>query len=375
MTVYTRESHPREWAIFSSIDTNDDGKVDREELLAECKSFGRPEARNELASALDKDGDGQVDFSEFCQGFAAIAAMEAAANFHPGWGGEGCFGLGVAGNVAGHMAQTGMTQDSGKTPTNIFAFYCPDPPDSHSDAAGQGKILDKIHTFPVTTNIVEYPRDAGASKVQVEPEMAVFVDVTYAEPDADGKRLVTGLAPRRVAAFNDCSIRALEGSDKLSEKKNWGAESKGISSTVIDVDSFAPGTLVDRLVMVSYVLRDGVLHKYSEDAPARNYTMFHEPLLEWIVDRLNNQKNEDKWDDVGELVRAAGYPPHAWIALGAGTYTPWGAENYLKQKDEAVVIVYDDEKFPSGPDAEQVEALFHDKIAADGVVCVHQTFV
>ena len=40
-----------------------------------------------------------------------------------------------------------------------------------------------------------------------------------------------------------------------------------------------------------------------------------------------------------------------------------------------MVIVYDDEKFPSGPDAEQVEALFHDKIAADGVVCVHQTFV
>ena len=27
MTAYTKESHPREWAIFSSIDTNDDGKV------------------------------------------------------------------------------------------------------------------------------------------------------------------------------------------------------------------------------------------------------------------------------------------------------------------------------------------------------------
>lgn len=375
MTAYTKESHPREWAIFSSIDTNDDGKVDRDELLAECKSFGRESARDDLANALDQDGDGQVDFAEFCQGFAAIAAMEAAANFHPGWGGEGCFGLGVAGNVAGHMAQAGMTQDSGKTPANIFAFYCPDPPDSHSDAAGQGKILDKIHTFPVTTNIVEYPRDAGASKVQVEPEMAVFVDVQYAEPDADGKRLVTGLVPRKVAAFNDCSIRALEGSDKLSEKKNWGAESKGISSRVIDVDSFAPGTLVDRLVMVSYVMRDGVVEKYSQDAPARNYTMFHEPLLAWIVDRINNQRNEDKWDDVGELVRAAGYPPHAWIALGAGTYTAWGEKNYLKKRDEAVVIVYDDAKFPNGPDAAQVEALFHDKTAADGIVCVHQTFV
>ena len=120
--------------------------------------------------------------------------------------------------------------------------------------------------------------------------MAVFVDVQYAEPDSDGKRQVTSLVPRRVAAFNDCSIRALEGSDKLSEKKNWGAESKGISSRVIEVDSFAPGTLVDRLVMVSYVMRDGLVEKYSRDAPARNYTMFHEPLLAWIVDRINTQQ-------------------------------------------------------------------------------------
>ena len=75
MTAYTKESHPREWAIFSSIDTNDDGKVDRDELLAECKSFGRESARDDLANALDQDGDGQVDFAEFCQGFAAIAAI------------------------------------------------------------------------------------------------------------------------------------------------------------------------------------------------------------------------------------------------------------------------------------------------------------
>ena len=98
-------------------------------------------------------------------------------------------------------------------------------------------------------------------------------------------------------------------------------------------------------------------------------------LFQWIVDRINNQRNEDKWDDVGELVRAAGYPPHAWIALGAGTYTAWGEKNYLRPRDEAVVIVYDDAKFPNGPDAAQVEALFHDKTAADGIVCVHQTFV
>ena len=145
--------------------------------------------------------------------------------------------------------------------------------------------------------------------------MALYVDVQYGPPDANGRRLVTGLQPRRVAAFNDCSIRSLEGSEKLSEKKNWGCESKGISLRHIDVDSLAPGTVVDRLVMVSYVMRDGVVFKYSEDAPARNYTMFHEPLLEWIIDRMNNQRNEDKWDDIADLIHSADYPENAWIAL------------------------------------------------------------
>lgn len=152
--------------------------------------------------------------------------------------------------------------------------------------------------------------------------MALQADVLYDEADAaTGRRRVVGLVPRRVAAFNDCSIRQLDGSSKLSEKKNWGCESKGISLRHIEIDSFAPGSFVDRLVMVSYVMRDGVLHKYSQDAPARNYTMFHEPLLEWIVERMNHQRSEDKWDDIADMLHAADYPSQAWIALGRGIHT------------------------------------------------------
>ena len=131
-------------------------------------------------------------------------------------------------------------------------------------------------------------------EVQVEPEMALQADVLYDEADA-GRRRVVGLFLAASAAFNDCSIRQLDGSSKLSEKKNWGCESKGISLPHIEIDSFAPGSFVDRLVMVSYVMRDGVLHKYSQDAPARNYTMFHEPLLEWIVEPDEQSRGEDKW--------------------------------------------------------------------------------
>ena len=81
------------------------------------------------------------------------------------------------------------------------------------------------------------------------------------------------------------------------------------------------------------------------------------------------------WDDIGEMIQSADYPANCWIALGAGTYTAWGAANYLHEKDEAVVIIYNDTVFPAGPGLDVVGALFHDKKSPDGLVALHQTFV
>ena len=82
----------------------------------------------------------------------------------------------MAGNVAGHMAQAGMAQEHTATPANIFAFYVPDTHHPHHQApagvpelthssSGSAAVLEKLHSFPVTTNVVEYPRAEGASKV------------------------------------------------------------------------------------------------------------------------------------------------------------------------------------------------------------------
>jgi hypothetical protein len=164
----SKETHPREWAIFSSIDVDDDGKVDKAELLSACENMGLGEERASLADTLDANHDGLVDFEEFVAGFGAVSAMTANAPVKAGWGSEGCFGLGVAGNVAGHMAQAGMEQQASATPANIFAFFVPEtvansaPTETHNDE----KTLERLHSFPVTTNVVEYPRVEGASKVR-----------------------------------------------------------------------------------------------------------------------------------------------------------------------------------------------------------------
>ena len=69
--------------------------------------------------------------------------------------------------------------------------------------------------------MIEYPRLEGAERVQVEPKFALLCDIVYHSDVMDSK-IVEALLPRKVAAFNDCSIRKLQGAEKLSEKKNWG---------------------------------------------------------------------------------------------------------------------------------------------------------
>ena len=71
------------------------------------------------------------------------------------------------------------------------------------------------------------------------------------------------------------------------------------------IEKFSRGTTIDAFVLVSYIKRDGEIHQYSEHAPARNYLCFYEELLDWMVDRLNNQGDEDKWDNLSDLIKAS----------------------------------------------------------------------
>lgn len=362
-----------------------------------CQKMGAPEHADMLMRALDRRGDGEVTFQDFCEGWDAVRITRVSARLKF-W--HRCLGLGVAGNVAGHMEQAGEADPAAhkadkkaSTPAAIFAFYAPQAenvgerflPDGSSDgcdavnpktpaaARQQRRRLGPQDgwQFPVTNAVIDFPHLEGASKVQVEPEIALLADIVYAPCGGKVERLV----PRKVAAFNDCSIRQLDGAEKLSEKKNWGFGSKGISLETFRVRSFKKGSLVDYLVLVSYVKRGGQIHQYSISAPARNYCMFHEPLLEWIVERMNNQKDEGKWENVSELLEACDHPTSVWIALGAGEYTTWGNENYLQPRDECLVVVYDEREFPGGPSEDKIRALFNDQEPPEGIISLHQTFV
>jgi hypothetical protein len=241
------------------------------------------------------------------------------------------FGFGVAGNFAGHLEQAGEAVDfvnvasEGTAPKGIFPWYAP----------GAESFLGE---FPLSNDAIQLPAESdGPLNLQIEPEVGLACRVVW-----QGDTVVT-LHPFALGAFNDCSIRR-PGAKKISHKKNWGPSSKGVASKFFDISDLTPDGPTATLRLVCYLhSADGQQHEYGVDSPLLGYSYYGEVLLDWITERLDNQKGspDTPLEDVGALMVAAGHPERVLIGIGATRYTPLGESTYLSPGDEAVVRVYD----------------------------------
>ena len=238
-------------------------------------------------------------------------------------------GLGVAGNFAGHLEQAGEASDfvavvvrDTTAPKALFPFFVPGHP-------GQ------LGVFPLSDKAIFLPEAAvsGDEKVQIEPEVALWCELEYA-----GKQVVA-IHPRAFGAYNDCSIRC-PNAKKISEKKNWGEESKGLAAKLLPLSGFAAGCELDDYRIACYLERDGELHAYGVDSAAIDYSYFHGKLLDWAIDKFNHQQDEGPAEHIQGLLAQAGHPPHALISIGATRYTPFGETHFLKPGDTSCVVVY-----------------------------------
>ncbi len=244
------------------------------------------------------------------------------------------FGFGVAGNFAGHLEQAGEAADfanvssQGSAPKGIFPWYAP----GYETFRGE---------FPLSCDAIklpERPDPAGTPwNLQIEPEVGLACEVKWAGDT------VASLQPFALGAFNDCSIRRPNAA-KISDKKNWGPASKGVARRFFDIGDLTPDGPTATLRLVCHLrTADGQEHEYGVDSPLLGYSYYGEVLLDWIVDRLANQKGSPATplEDVGALMVASGHPTKLLIGIGATRYTPLGESTYLQSGDQAVVRVYD----------------------------------
>lgn len=244
-------------------------------------------------------------------------------------------GLGVAGNFALHLEQAGEIEDFKQIltedpngPKGIFPFYIP-------GREGQ------IGTYPLSSDTIILPNEE--CNVQPEPEVALICDLEY---DEAGK--VTRIIPRAFGAYNDCSLRK-EGAAKISHKKNWGPSSKGLSDTLIPIDTFEKGGVMDSYRIASFLRREGNLFRYGEDVELAGYSYFYGKLLEWLTHQINTQTDFGPLEAIGEYLKDAGCPEEAIISIGATRYTHFGETNFLQEGDEVIVVVYDNNRYCMNP--------------------------
>lgn len=240
------------------------------------------------------------------------------------------FGLGVAGNFAGHLEQAGEAGDfagvetvAPDAPKGLFPFYAP----------GQDTFLG---VFPLSHDRIAKPRARDPVNLQIEPEAGVLCTVNYLSDT------VTRLAPTAIGAFNDCSIRR-PGASKISHKKNWGRDSKGVARRFFPIDDLEPAGPTADLRLACFLRRDHETRPYGVNSPLPGYSYYGRRLLDWIVNRLADQRGSDDTplEPVGEYLAACGRPGTVLIAIGATRYTPLGESTYLEVGDESLVVVYD----------------------------------
>ncbi len=234
--------------------------------------------------------------------------------------------LGVAGNFAGHLQQAGEADDFSaysdediNKPQALFPIYVPSINHPY------------LSTYPLSHNATRLPDDI--LNLQIEPEVVLACDVTY----VDNK--VSSLTPSHFGAFNDCSIRR-PNAKKISEKKNWGLDSKGISDRLIPITNLEPGSDIDCYRIASFHKRDGKLFAYGEDCAVNEYTYFYSKLLDWVTHQINEQVDIGPMENIYDLLMESGFPSKILIAIGATRYTEYGEKNFLERGDVSIVTVY-----------------------------------
>lgn len=245
--------------------------------------------------------------------------------------------FGVAGNFTGHLEQAGEAVDFVNVKTNevsapkgIFPTYLP------KSNITAGVAPEFLHVFPFDSKQIIFP--AGEEKIQIEPECAIIFNAIW------DKTTLKKLEPLCFAASNDCSIRKA-GAKKISQKKNWGPSSKGLSEMQIEMDGFVPGTKIYDYRIASFLIRDGQVYSYGEDSQLRDYSYFSDKLTSWLVDKFNNQKDEGPLENLYSYLEEAGFPQKIMVSIGATRYTKWGESNFLQEGDETVVILYPGNKY------------------------------
>lgn len=249
-----------------------------------------------------------------------------------------CFG--VAGNFTGHLEQAGEATDFSKinasvgAPKAVFPTYIPSSKEKNN--SNLVKTPDFLHIFPFDSQKIIFPKEQ--ENLQIEPECAIIFDVVWENEK------IASLKPKFFAASNDCSIRK-QGAKKISLKKNWGKSSKGLSENLLKIDSFDENGIINNYRIASFLIRQNKAYVYGENSEIKNYSYIYQKLIDWLLDKFNNQIDEGPTEKIYDYLLECEKPNQIMVSIGATRYSEFGETNFLQSGDFSVVALYPENKY------------------------------
>ncbi|WP_375748199.1 DUF5718 family protein [Vibrio sp. HN007] len=254
--------------------------------------------------------------------------------------------IGIIGNYFGHLSGAENVEEH-PMPNGIF-------------------VINREHPETLTTGSeARYPKTG--TNVDIEPEFVIRFKAKYE------KNQLASLKPLQMTIGNDFTIRKLDGSSKISERKAWGEKSKGINRLWWDMLDFTPENYGRNLNLVSYIEREGELYCATLLVNCTDTKVFCDELIKWVIDRVNNQKSEGMYEEILPSVNEMSFPEELILFTGAPNYSQWGEDNFVEKGDTVHIAAFQ----ASSWSQEQVKKLFVSKeiINNDEILTLSQEVV
>lgn len=254
--------------------------------------------------------------------------------------------IGIIGNFSGHLSKAENVEE-GALPSGIFVI----------DTEQQETLTHSPE--------LHYP--SLGSHVDIEPEFVLRCKIGYE------RGIVASIMPTHISIGNDMTIRQLEGSEKISERKSWGYRSKGINSVWWNVSRLSPSSYDESLRLISYIERGGHFHLATPEINCTELKVFYCHLMAWLVEQINGQETEGMFDQVLPSVQSLGYPTDLILYTGAPNYSEWGEQNFVQRGDRVHIAAYNANLM----DSDLIQEMFvtGELINSDAVLSFSQTVV
>lgn len=226
--------------------------------------------------------------------------------------------IGIIGNYFGHLSGAENVKEH-PLPNGIFVIHCD-------------------HPETVTSGVeAKYPQ--SGTDLDIEPEFVIRFATRY----QNGR--LSELTATHMTIGNDFTIRSLDGSSKISQRKAWGEKSKGINSTWWQMQEFTKANYGKNLNLISYIERDGKFHCATELVDCLDTKLFHGELIEWIIERVNHQQDEGMYEEIHPEFSANNFPEELILYTGAPNYSGWGEENFIETGDKVHISAFKTDKY------------------------------